>query len=248
MVMCTTSPFLLASRSLRVSIINNIRSVHLISLVGLLAYLVPVPELRLLTVGLAVSLSCLGWTAIWYAERSSNSRLGTRITSWTVGLLASSIAKFAFQTNNPLWPIVHGGIGGWNKLGFVIAVLAVLRSTRRVTEVRGGPPARSDGRSSPLLAGFGIGGLFFGLHSLLSDSSTMISWVWEGYPVRGPIAAHGVLTLLAMGAGAAYHFFKPEAALQWTHWGTLSVGALLVTAFKNWFGYLGALEIGRAHV
>lgn len=245
MVMCTTSPFLLMSRSLRVSILNNIRLIHLVSLAGLLAYLVPIPELRLLTVGFGVASSCLAWSSTWYAEGSSNTRLETRVTAWTIGLIASSVAKFACQTNNPIWPIVHGGIGGWNKLGFVLAVLAVLRSSRRGVENRGTIATKSGASLSPLFAGFGLGGLFFGLHSLLSDSSTMISWVWEGYPVRGPIAAHGILTLMAMGSGAAYYLFYPEKALRWTHLAALAAGASLLTAFKNWVGYIGGLIIAH---
>ena len=238
--MCTISPFLLCSQSIRASVISNIRYIHLASLVGLLAYLVTMPELRLLTVGFGVSTSCLAWTATWYAERNHSGRLETRILAWTIGLIASSVAKFAFQTNNPLWPIVKAGIGGWNKLGFALAVLAVLRSTRRVTDNRGGTNVHI-ASPSPGLAGIGLGGLFFGMHSLLSDSSTMILWVWEGHPVRGPIAANGVLTLLAMGGGILYSLRSREKATSWVSFGILATGAFFVTCFSNWIGFFGGL-------
>ena len=245
--MVTVSPFLLSSRSIRASVINNIRYVHLASLIGLLAYQVTLPEVRLLIVGSAVFLSCLAWSATWYAERSDLVRLEARCLAWAIGLIASSIAKFAFFTNNPVWPVVHAGIGGWNKLGFALAVVAVLRSTRRVTDNRGGITASTKSPVSSLLAGFGLGGLFFGMHSLLSDSSTMVLWVWEGFPVRGPIAANGVLTLLSMGAGLVHYLYFQDYATSWASVAIFAAGSFLLTTFSNWLGFLGgqlfALEL-----
>lgn len=94
-----------------------------------------------------------------------------------------------------------------------------------------------------MLAAFGLGGLFFGLHSLLSDSSTMILWVWEGFPVRGPIAVHGVVTILAMSAGLTASFLYREKISPVSRLGLVAFGALSVTAFNYWTGYLGALAV-----
>ena len=240
-VMCTVSPSLLCSRSLRPSIISNVRYIHILSLAGLLAYLVKTPELRLLLVSFGVSTSCLAWSATWYAERSSVPRLEGRTLAWSIGLIASSVAKFANHSNNPIWPIMHAENGGWNGLGFALAVAAVLRSTERANDNRGGLDVLKGPSGSPALAGLGLGGLFFGLHSLLSDSSTMILWVWEGFPVRGPIAANGVLTLLFMGAGVLHYLFLRERATSWISFCLVGVGAFLVTSFSFWTGYLGAL-------
>lgn len=238
--MCTISPFLLCSRSIRSLVISNIRYVHLLSLSGLLAYLIKAPELRLFSVGLGVSMSCLAWSATWYAERSQKARLEARTLAWTIGLLASSLAKFAFYTSNPIWPITHAENGGWNKLGLVLAVIAILRSTRRVTDNRGGIDSTQGPSGSPILAGAGLGGLFFGMHSLLSDSSTMISWVWEGFPVKGPIVANGVLTLLIMGAGVIHYLLLQEKAAGWISFFFVGLGAFLLTSYSNWLGFLGA--------
>ena len=239
-VMSTISPFLLCSRSLRSIVTQNLRYVHLSSLVGLIAYLIKTPELRLLAVSFAVAATCLAWSATWYAERSSSTRMEARALAWSIGLIASSLAKFANYTNNPLWPIVNAENGGWNKLGFVLAVAAVLRSTRRDTYSRGGMEGLQNATGSPLLAGLGLGGLFFGMHSLLSDSSTMILWVWDGYPVRGPIAANGVVTLLSMGLGVLHYFYFQEDGLNWISFGFVGSGAFLVTSFHHWTGYFGA--------
>ncbi len=239
-VMCTISPFLLSSASLRSLIIKRVRYVHLLSLTGVLAYLIKSPELRLFAVGFGVSMSCLAWSATWYAERSQAIRLEARALAWSVGLIVSSLAKFTFYTNNPIWPIVHAENGGWNKVGFVLAVIAIIRSTRQVTDNRGGLDAPGNSKGSSILAGFGLGGLFFGMHSLLSDSSTMILWVWEGFPVRGPIPANGVITLLAMGGGVVHYVWLQEGASNWVSFAFLALGAFLLTSYSHWLGYLGA--------
>ena len=146
MVMCTISPILLAIPSLRSLVIHNVRLVHLSSLVGLLAWLVQDPAYRLFVVGFAVWMSCLAWTATWYAERAQRARLEARVLAWSVGLILSSIAKFANHTNNPIWPIMNAENGGWNKIGLLIAVVAVLRSTRRVATAGGDLIPSSPGR------------------------------------------------------------------------------------------------------
>ncbi|KAF2121781.1 calcofluor white hypersensitive protein precursor [Lophiotrema nucula] len=244
MVMCTISPFLLGIKSVRFLVIKNIRIVHLLSLSGLLSWLAKSPENRLFSAGFGVWMSCLAWAATFYAERSQPHRLEARISAFCLGLLASSIAKFAFYTNNPIWPIMHAPNGGWNKLGLALAVLAMLRSTRSTASSGADIPAPGPNKGSPALAGLGLAGLFFAMHSLLSDSSTMILWVWEGYPIRGPIAVpHGAWTLLAMGFGLVTGLFAPGFARSWTFYGIGCIGAAILTTSSHWFGYYGALAL-----
>ena len=241
MVMCTISPFLLCSSRVRSLVVKNIRYVHILSLSGLLAYLVKAPELRLFAVGFGVSMTCLAWSATWCAGRSQAVRFDAQVLAWSIGLLASSLAKFASRTNNPIWPIMHAQNGGWNKIGLFLALTAILRSTRQTTEIRGGLETMGNPAGSSILAGLGLGGLFFGMHSLLSDSSTMILWVWEGFPVRGPIAANGVVTLLAMGGGIVHFILLKEKASNWLSFFLLAGGAFLLTSYSKWTGFLGAV-------
>lgn len=244
MVMCTVSPFLLGIRPLRVFIVRNLRIVHLLSLSGLLSFLAKSPENRLFSAGFGVSMSCLSWAATFYAERSQPHRLEARISAFCLGLLASSIAKFAFWTNNPIWPVMHAANGGWNKLGFALGLLAILRSTRMTASAGVDMPAPGPTKGSPVLSGIGLAGLFFAMHSLLSDSSTMILWVWEGYPVRGPLAVpHGAWTLIAMGLGLIIGLFTPSLARSWAFYGIGSIGAAILTTSSHWFGYYGALAL-----
>ena len=240
-VMSSISPFLLGIGPLRSIVIRNIRIVHLLSLTGLLGYLVTSPALRLCAVGFGVSNSCLAWSATWYAERGDNKRLENRVFAWSLGLIASSIAKFAFFTNNPIWPIMHAPNGGWNNLGLFLAVVAVLRSTRGVATTGGSLEVSGKSKGSSVLSSLGLAGLFFGMHTLLSDSSTMILWVWEGYPVRGPIAANGVLTITAMCVGLCMGHVYPDTVTIRTRYLVTAIGAFLLTVFSNWLGYLGAL-------
>lgn len=242
-VMSTVSPFLLAIYPLRALVMKNVRIVHLISLVGLLAYLVKGPELRLLSVAFGVSMSCLGWSALWYGERASPVRLENRILAWGAGLIASNVAKFAFWSNNPIWPIMHAENGGWNKLGLFLAVVAVLRSTRRADLNSGSLEPTGKAKGSQLLISLGLAGLFFGMHSLLSDSSTMIIWVWEGYPIRGPIAVHGLLTITAMSGGLCLGAFSPERISIHLRLLLVAAGAFIVTSYSRWQGYVGALSV-----
>ena len=239
--MSTVSPFMLIIPSLRSFIIRNVRYVHLISVSGLLAYLVRQPELRLCLVGFGVSTSCLAWSATFYGERALPARLENRVLAWSIGLILSSLAKFACHTNNPIWPIMHALNGGWNKLGIFLAVLAILRSTRRNKSNIGTVEMTSASETSPFPAAFGLAGLFFGMHSMLSDSSTLILWVWDGYPVRGPIACNGVLTLAAMGLGLWVGAFYQEALTVRTRTAAVALGAFVVTSFNHWLGYIGGL-------
>ncbi|KIY02610.1 uncharacterized protein Z520_01075 [Fonsecaea multimorphosa CBS 102226] len=242
MVMSPASPLLLAIPFVRSLAIKHVRWLHMSSLVGLVAWLVKDPAYRLFTVSFAVMLGCTAWSAEWYAERRNSARLQRRILAWCIGFVLSSIAKFANHTNNPIWPILHSGIGGWNKTGLVIALAAVWRSSRPDAFSGGDYVPPNAKKGSSLLAGLGLGGLFFTMHSLLSDSSTMILWVWEGFPVRGPLAVpHGAVTIVVMSLGLFLGSALPGFFGSWTAYGLGAVGAALLTGYSNWTGYYGGL-------
>lgn len=242
--MCTISPFLLGIGSFRRFVVKNLRICHLLSLVGLLAYLIKSPAYRLFTVGFAVWMACLSWAATFYSEGYQPGQLESRISAWTIGLIMSSVVKFAWRTSNPIWPIVHASNGGQNEIGLVLAVLAILRSTRSSPGNSTELAIQGKKEGSHVLSALGIAGLIFGMHSLLSDSSTMILWVWEGYPVRGPIAApHGAVTIAAMAVGLIAGLFYEDVARSWTFYSIGCVGAAALTVYSNWTGYWGALTL-----
>lgn len=241
LVMSTISPLLLGIKPVRSFVVNNQRVCHLLSLSGLLAWLVVDPANRLFTVGFGVWMSCLSWAASLFSENVHYGRVESKILAWMVGLILSSTAKFAWWTNNPIWPIMYGGNGGLNEVGLALALIATWRFTRTPPlNMRAVTIDKSGG--SALLSALGVAGLFFGLHSLLSDTSTMILWVWEGYPVRGPLAApHGWFTVAAMTLGLLAGIYKPALVSTWTVYGVGCVGAAILTTSFNWFGYYGGL-------
>ena len=243
-VLAPAAPVWLAIPAFRSLVIRNVRVVHMASISGVLAYLVTDPVYRLMVVGTAVSLGSVSWAASWYAERNNSNRLQMRILAFCIGLILSSISKFANYSNNPIWPILKADVGGWNKTGVVLAALAIWRSTKHVNTSGGDYNPASQKKGSGVLIGVGLGGLFFAMHSLLSDSSTMILWVWEGFPIRGPIASpHGAVTIFAMSLGLFLGNSIPSLFATWTAFGIGSVGAGLLTCYSHWTGYVGALVL-----
>lgn len=241
LVMSTVTPFFLSIPGIRSLAVNYNVVFHLLGTSGLFAYLAKGPEARLLSVGFGVGMGCLAWAALFYAERAQPHRLEARVSAFTLGLLLSSVAKYACYTNNPTWPIMHGPNGGWNKTGIVLAILAALRTTRNVSPNTSLP---NSGKGSSFLASLGLSGLFFAMHSLLSDSSTMILWTWEGWPARGPIAVpHGSLVHVAMGAGLLIGLFYPRFARSWSFYGIGAIGAAALTTFSHWLGFYGGLAL-----
>ncbi|KAK5135194.1 hypothetical protein LTR08_005581 [Meristemomyces frigidus] len=246
-LMTTISPMLLGIPPLRRLVTRYVSAVHFTSgAAGLLAYLVQSPRGRLGAVSIAVWQGCLAWTASWSGARGDPKKLEARISAFLLGLMASSIAKFACWTNNPTWPIMNAQNGGWNKTGIVCFMLAIGWAFYRQpqTTMSSVQQPTEDPKGSFAPAALGLGGLFFGLHAMLSDSSTMIAWVWEGYPVRGPLAVpHGSWTIFTMGAGLLLGLFYPNIARSWRAFGIASVGAAVVTTLHNWTGYYGALAL-----
>ena len=243
LVMCTISPLLLGIRPFRSLVVQNLRIVHLLSLSGLVAYLVQSPVYRLFTVSFGVSMGCLAWSATWFAESVHGPRLESRILAFMVGSIMSSCVKFAWQTSNPIWPVVHAVNGGYNGIGLALGVLSVLRFTRRAPLQSNGDVSDSKSESA-VLSAFGFAGTLFGLHSLLSDTSTMILWVWDGYPIRGPVSnVHAWYTIAAMTVGVTLSLLKPRFVTTWTAFGVGCLGATLLTFSSRWLGYSGALLI-----
>lgn len=242
-IMTTVTPLFLGIGPLRSFVINNQRIVHLLSLAGIASYLVPNPTQRLCTLGFGIAMMCLGWVATLTAESVHEVRFESKILGLMVGLILSSTAKFMWKTNNPIWPIMHAENGGWNGVGLTLGVLAALRFTRK-PPLMSSPANDNHQKGSPLLAAFGIGGLFFGLHSLLSDTSTMILWVWEGFPIRGPyFSTHGWCTVAAMSLGLFGGILKPNLAGSYSQYAVGTIGAMALTFFSHWFGYYGALAL-----
>src|ERR1700761_7560191 len=163
LVMTTISPLILGISPLRNVILRGTRLYHILALSAIASYLILHPVYRLLTVGFGVSMSCLAWTSTLYLERHQPHKVESRIMAFSLGLLLSSIAKFAFWTNNPLWPIMHAPNGGWNATGLILGLLAAIRSTRTIGSGRGGDGLSPPAKGSGTLAACGLAGLLFSM-------------------------------------------------------------------------------------
>lgn len=212
------------------------------TVLGVAAYLVPGPSDRLLTVSAACIFASIS-LAIQIYNVTAIPFLGlSKATAFSIGFIVSVLAKFSFYANNPIWPIMNDSNGGWNKTGTVLGVLAALLTSR---------PQKGSGAAVPpsqqgtfFFSACGLAGLFYSMHSLLSDSSTMIYWVWDGYPLTGPLPVpYGGVTILAMTAGVYLGVTAKKTAGSWPAFTVASVGAYFLYAFDGWVGYAGALVL-----
>jgi hypothetical protein len=240
----TLSPFLLGISSVCTLVAQRPAYVHLASLISPAAYLVRDPVLRLCLVSLGLGIANLVWCGEFHAWATTNaSKFHRGVMVFALGLILSSVAKMAFWTNNPIWPIMNAENGGWNKTGILLAILACVRLAQRTvpTTYTGGKVVGKGG--STAVIAFGLGMLVFGLHTFLCDSSTLILWVWDGFPVTGPLVIpHGVVTIVAMGLGllASSHL----ALLQtWPPLAVAALGASFLYKFHGWWGYFGGLAL-----
>ncbi|KAI9567300.1 Frag1/DRAM/Sfk1 family-domain-containing protein [Boletus coccyginus] len=233
-------------------------TLRVLSLVGLAAYKIDDPLGRLWAVIGANVAVLLSQVAEWTAGDAAYQGflLG-------VGLVLSSLSKHANHSNNPVWPMLNEETGGYNKTGLVVAVCAILELATRPSsppvdseEGRSGGPedASNNAKVIPrnwMASSIALGSLFFTLHCMFSDSSTIIAWSWTGYQdgqPRGPLPhLHGSITLIAQSLGLIISAVLPTSAASallshplWFVYGCAS--AFVMYYFRDWAGFLGGLN------
>ncbi|KAI0774993.1 Frag1/DRAM/Sfk1 family-domain-containing protein [Trametes elegans] len=212
---------------------------HALTLVGVAAYVLASPLGRLFLVAFASAAAAISATVEWLSAEGEE--LAYRAIVAGLGFLVASVSKHANHTNNPVWPFVDSRSGGYNETGLALGLLA--------------PQDKAPGTKATqrhwLPASLALGSLIFTLHSLISDSSTLIAWSWTGYPIKGPVpSVHGSLTHVAqaLGLGLAAFLVRPTAsstsstALSNPLWLAYGAGcAYVIYAYKDWTGYAGGL-------
>ena len=142
--------------------------------------------------------------------------------------------------------------GGYNKTGILLAISAITELAIRPRAIANEKVITRDptpGHHKPtwLTSSIALGSLVFSLHCFLTDSSTLISWTWTGYPIKGPVPhTHGILTLLAqcIGLGIPVTNSSVERLLSSPAW--LAFGALsscVLYSYGDWIGYFGGLGL-----
>lgn len=208
------------------------------------SYKIHDPASRLLSISLGSFLVIASFASeVLYISQSSRvGHLSLRFytAAFLMGLILSSISKFLFWTNNPIWPIMHLENGGYNMSGLIVGIATAIFTPKPTSDLVS--PLNQKPKNSLFFASCGVGGLMFSLSAMLTDSSTIILWVWDGYPVRGPMPVpHGAVTLTAMAVGVYFGLRKFELCSSWRFFSMGSLGALLLYSFHGWIGYVGGI-------
>lgn len=161
--------------------------------------------------------------------------------SLLIGLMGTSVAKFSSFSNNPAWPIMNNTNGGLNEYFIFFGLASALLT--RAAKAENIIPKRKGG--SLILASLGLGAYLFCLQAYLSDSSTLIFWNWDGFPVRGPTPLTGALFHFAAFAGGVIASIKIHPnTFESPFYLMVSFGsAYVLYAYNGWVGFAGSLAL-----
>ncbi|KAF5382105.1 hypothetical protein D9615_004235 [Tricholomella constricta] len=258
-LLSTLSPVLLGIPSLLrwARTRNGQTALHVLELVGLVAYALESPMHRLLAVSSATAALVLRQAAKWSADEHGEGEVVYQGLLMGLGLVLTSLSKHLNHSNNPLWPFVNRNAISINKIGIICALGAIQRNYSRTIPVKSQQPTNqvpsTTTKAHWLSASLPLGSLIFSLHNLLSDPSTLVAWSWTGYQngaPKGPVPhLHGALTLIVQSLGILYPLLfntatRPPALDILTHPFWFAYGAAtayILYAYKGWLGYVGGL-------
>jgi hypothetical protein len=251
-LLITLMPCVLGMKGLRRFIARNRSVFHMLSLIGVASYLKTSPVWRLIATALGIGTSLTTWVATWIESKNQTGDLERSALIWGLGLILHNIVKMAWFTENPIWPIMNKDNGGWNSVGIVLGIIAsvevYLRDAKsHATDNAGknltGPVAETKAGSS-FMAAAGFGALLFALHSMFTDSSTIMRWSVDGYPSFGPDPVPwGVATIGALALGL---LISPNRRLTTSiAWYAVGCGACAVFYISaGWYAFYGGLVLG----
>lgn len=210
------------------------------------AHLVGSPEARLLVVGAgtAVTVTTFVLNLKCIASKEVTSCFST---TWLYGLVFTVVIKMGCYSNNPLWPIMNSSNGGYNLLGLALVTISGILAPYTTSIHFGRDQEEPEVQEasprcvSKILVGLGFGSLIFGMHQLMTDSSTVIYWSWEGYSKdsQGPLAwpwSGLTCTVMLFAAATSYKFsarpLVPAAVL------ALSTAVLCDRRITGWNNYI----------
>lgn len=251
-LLVTVTPIVLGIRSLRRVMATYRGFFYLLSLIGVASCYAHDPALRLTLTAVGLAISVTTWCASWIEARAQSGTLERSILIWGIGLIMHSVVKMAWWTENPIWPIMNKANGGWNDIGIVLAVIASIEvllrdySTKPSSQQSPSLTEQDNGnaKGSWLMSASGFAAVLFALHSLYTDSSTIMRWTVDGYPNYGPEPVPwGVATIAALALGLAVSSVRGLA----TNFLWYAVGCVACFVFYNfaaWNGYYGGLVLG----
>ncbi|KGK39540.1 hypothetical protein CAS74_002940 [Pichia kudriavzevii] len=242
-IITSLSPILLKFKKLRefaYTYPNKIRFYACIFGVG--SFMISDPMLRLFSISIGNALSFIGLTSevALLGMTKSSTIIRSYATTFMLGLTLTSIGKFAYWTNNPVWPILNEKTGGLNKIGIVIGLLAAHYTQFPKALASKTKDYEDNVSTSWKYVALAFGSLMFSWMSMLTDSSVIITWVWDGYPISGPTPVpHGAVTLSVMLFGIYFGFYNPRSYKLITGLGI--IGSVILYSFHGWLGYFGGM-------
>lgn len=243
-----TAIFFIAPLFLFLSPLKRFFAVHpsicrfLTVIFGIGAYKVSDPENRLLSITAGTAFGVIAFIVEAWSLSAKPAKYQSYIIFFLIGLMLTSIAKFACTTRNPIWPIMNENNGGYNGIGIFVGLLAALFTSSHYKNGALKFSSEKIAGGSAILAAFGFGGYFYSLKTFLSDSSTFVTWAWEGYPIRGPTPiTGGILHFACFMIGilmAIKVSSRNTASFPYHIIGALSAWTLYT--FRNWIGFAGS--------
>lgn len=208
---------------------------------GVGAYKLEDPEQKLLSVTAGVGFGVIAMVAEFRNLSSTPFKLTSYWTSFVLGLLTTSVSKYANHSNNPGWAIMNEHNGGLNEIYFVVGLLAAVATNIP----KPAAPATSTSSGSLILAALALGAYFNLLKTFMSDSSTLVFWNWEGYPIRGPTAPiGGLLHFASFATGLILSVrYSPKALSSVFFTPVALVSSALMVTSTNWQGFIGSLGL-----
>jgi len=121
---------------------------QLLSLAGIASWWVDSMLIRLLATAFGSAIVAINWAVRFGGAWENAEGVGRESSIWLVGLLLSSLSKYANHSNNPLSHFLNSTNGGRQEIGLPIALLCVLEvglrspnrsapAARRITESQG---------------------------------------------------------------------------------------------------------------
>ncbi|KAI5955449.1 CWH43 [Candida theae] len=239
------SPIVLLPRSLRVFLAQWPQFTRSLTVIcGIGAYKFEDPEQKLLSITAGTVFGIISTVNEFWALSTQPRRSNSYIATFILGLLTTSILKFLFYSNNPIWPIMHKENGGYNPLGIFIGLIGAFFTPASKAEQTHLKKAPEKVGGSLLLGAIGFGGYYFTLQALLSDSGTLALWTWEGFPIRGPTPVTGAFPHILTFAVALLVTIKvhPNVFSSWSYNIIVGGGSAVALYFlKNWAGFFATL-------
>ncbi|CAC19769.2 glycosylceramide biosynthesis protein Cwh43 [Schizosaccharomyces pombe] len=239
------SPFLLGIPLLR-KFASKVPVIFLfLNVIGIAAYKLEDPVHRLFVTAFSVCCECLAWTSLFSNISPENLAIERKISTFLFGLLASSIAKYSFFSNNPIWPILNETNGGKQIPALIVGIIACLIfAIFHVQQTTANAVEHFKLRKiTALSAALSLGTVLFCLHTFLCDSTVLMTWSWDGYPIKGPQPyPHGAVSIVvSICAVLVAPYLYQSGAFMLIGFVLACFGSYFMYINHGWCSYLGGL-------